>query len=64
MNALEERRLALLKTKIAARAELVGDFEVLAERVRNEKQSPEEWIQLAESQLTAPNFADDSEAGE
>lgn len=62
MNALEQRMLVLVGEKVRARAEIVADLEVLENRLKAEKQSPEDWIRLAELQ-SQPKDASSPEKG-
>ena len=50
MNALEQRMLVLLREKVRARAEIVADLEPVEGQLKAEKQTPEDWIRLAELQ--------------
>lgn len=48
MNALEERMLALLAEKMRKRPEIVADLESVAGQIKAPRQTPEDWIRLAE----------------
>lgn len=55
MNDLEERMLMLLADKMRARPEIAADLELVTTQIKASRQTPEDWIRLAEQ---APQAAE------
>jgi hypothetical protein len=57
LNALEERMLALLASKVRKRPEIVADLESVTTQIKTLRQSQEDWIQLAEKLTPSAELA-------